>query len=192
MPNGPMVTPPPELIDVGAATLRRWRAADLEASCDAVLASQEHLKPWMPWVVDFSRAGQEEFLALSARQWDSGEAFAYAMTVDGQIAGSIGLHGRIGPGALEIGYWVHVGFTRRGLATAGSAALAGIAFAMPGIERVEIVVDELNFASAGVPRKLGFTDAGRRKLTPAPLGGSGHAVVWQVTRDQWLGAAAAR
>jgi ribosomal-protein-serine acetyltransferase len=184
------VTPPPERIDVGAVTLRRWRPADLEASCDAVLASQEHLKPWMPWAVDFSRAGQEEFLALAQRQWDAGEAFLYAMIVAGQIAGSIGLHGRIAPDGLEIGYWVHADFTRRGLATVASAALADVAFAMPGIERVEIVVDELNFASAGVPRKLGFTDAGRRKLTPPPLGGSGHAVVWQLTRDQWPGAAA--
>jgi len=48
---------------------------------------------------------------------------SHSVIVDGEIAGSIGLHGRIGPGALEIGYWVHRAWTRRGLATAASAAV---------------------------------------------------------------------
>ena len=58
---------------------------------------------------------------------------------------------RIGPGGLEIGYWVHRACTRRGLATAASAALVEAAFGLPGVDRIEIVHDELNVASAGVP-----------------------------------------
>jgi ribosomal-protein-serine acetyltransferase len=180
---------PPEVIDAGPAILRRWRMADLEASCEAVFASLEHLRPWMPWAVDFSRAGQAEFLAGSERDWTLGAAFNYAMLVDEAIAGSIGLMARIGPGALEIGYWVHVAYTRRGLATAGSAALIEQAFALPDIERVEIVHDELNFPSGGVPRKLGFREIGRRPLDHQPLGGTGIGVVWELTRAEWRGTA---
>jgi ribosomal-protein-serine acetyltransferase len=181
---------PPEVIDAGPAILRRWRMADLEASSEAVFESLEHLRPWMPWAVDFSRAGQAEFLAGSERDWTLGAAFNYAMLVDGAIAGSIGLMARIGPGALEIGYWVHVAYTRRGLATAGSAALIEQAFALPDIERVEIVHDELNFPSGGVPRKLGFREIGRRPLDHQPLGGTGIGVVWELTRAEWRGTAA--
>ena len=180
---------PPEVIDAGPAILRRWRMADLEASSEAVFASLDHLRPWMPWAVDFSRAGQAEFLAGSERDWILGAAFNYAILVDEAIAGSIGLMARIGPGGLEIGYWVHVAYTRRGLATAGSAALVEQAFALPDIERVQIVHDELNFPSGGVPRKLGFREIGRRPLDHQPLGGTGIGVVWELTRAAWQGTA---
>jgi ribosomal-protein-serine acetyltransferase len=178
---------PPELIDAGPAILRRWRRGDLDAACDAVFASLEHLRPWMPWAAEFSRASQAEFLAGCDRDWEAGAAFNYAIVADGAIAGSTGLMGRIGPGGLEIGYWVHEAYTRRGLATAASAALTDQAFALPGIERVQIVHDELNVASGGIPRKLGFTEIARRPLDHRPLGGTGIGVVWEVTRAQWCG-----
>ncbi len=183
---------PPEVIDAGPATLRRWRAADLDAATDAVFTSLEHLRPWMPWAADFSRAAQAEFLAGSERDWQAGAAFNYAIRVaaDGAVAGSIGLMARIGPGGLEIGYWVHQAYTRRGLATACSAALVDQAFALPGIDRVQIVHDELNAASGGIPRKLGFTEIEHRPLDHKPLGGTGVGVVWELTRAEWQAAAA--
>ncbi len=180
---------PPELVDAGPAILRRWRAGDLEAGSEAVFASLEHLRPWMPWAVDFSRAAQAEFLVGSERDWQSGLAFNYAILVDDAIAGSAGLMARIGPGGLEIGYWVHQAYTRRGLATACSAALVDQAFALPGIERVQIVHDELNVASGGIPRKLGFARIEHRPLDHKPLAGTGMGVVWEVTRAHWTGTA---
>jgi ribosomal-protein-serine acetyltransferase len=173
---------PAEVIDAGPAVLRRWRPGDLDASCAAVFASLEHLRPWMPWALDFSRAAQAEFLVGSERDWNARVGFNYAILTDGAIAGSAGLMARIGPGGLEIGYWVHRAYTRRGLATAASAALVEQAFRLPGVDRVEIVHDELNIASAGVPRKLGFTKVGRRPLDFRPPAGSGTGVVWCLTR----------
>jgi ribosomal-protein-serine acetyltransferase len=180
---------PPDVVDAGPAVLRRWRADDLDAACRAVYSSLEHLRPWMPWAADFSRASQAEFLIGCQRDWEAGAAFNYAILVDDAIAGSIGLMSRIGPGGLEIGYWVHQAYTRRGLATAAAAALVDQALALPGIDRVQIVHDELNVASAGIPRKLGFTEIARRPLDHKPLGGTGMGVVWEVTRAQWSGRA---
>ena len=180
---------PPELIEAGPAALRRWHTRDLDASCEAVYASLEHLRPWMPWAADFSRAAQAEFLAGCERDWEAGLGFNYAILVDGAIAGSAGLMARIGPGSLEIGYWVHQGYTRRGVATACSAALVDTAFALPGIELVQIVHDELNVASGGIPRKLGFTELEHRPLDHIPPAGTGIGVVWEVTRAQWSGLA---
>jgi ribosomal-protein-serine acetyltransferase len=176
---------PAEVIDTGPAVLRRWQVCDLDASCAAVLASLEHLRPWMPWAVDFSRTAQADFLAGCDRDWRARVAFNYAIVVDGEIAGSTGLMARIGVGGLEIGYWVHQAYTRRGIATAASAALVEQAFALPGIDRVQIVHDELNAASGGVPRKLGFTEIAHRPLDHKPLGGTGMGVVWQLTRADW-------
>ena len=73
-------------------------------------------------------------------------------------------------------------YTRRGLATTASAALVGQAFSLPGVERVEIVHDELNVASGGIPRKLGFTEVERRAMTEPPPEGSGVGVVWRLVR----------
>jgi RimJ/RimL family protein N-acetyltransferase len=176
---------PAEVIDAGPAILRRWQVRDVDEWCAAVFASLEHLRPWMPWAADFSRAGQVEVLAGCDHDWRAGAAFNYAIVVDNAIAGSAGLMARIGVGGLEIGYWVHQAYTRRGLATAASAALVEQAFALPGIDRVQIVHDELNVASSGVPRKLGFTEIARHPLDQKPVGGTGMGVVWQLTRADW-------
>jgi RimJ/RimL family protein N-acetyltransferase len=98
------------------------------------------------------------------------------------IAGSCGLMARIGPGGMEIGYWVHRDYVRRGLATASTAALTSAAFALPDIDRVEIVHDELNGPSEAVPRKLGFTRAGQRTLDFVPEAGTGLGIVWRLDR----------
>jgi RimJ/RimL family protein N-acetyltransferase len=173
---------PDEVIERGPLTLRRYRDDDLDDLVRAVTESEDHLRPWLPWVAEHSVKSEAQFLAQSARDWESGTAYNYAIRTGGDFAGGIGLMARIGPGGLEIGYWVHRAFTRRGLATAASAALVEQAFRLPGVDRVEIVHDELNVASGGVPRKLGFTEVGRRPIEPRPPEGTGVGVVWRLAR----------
>jgi ribosomal-protein-serine acetyltransferase len=173
---------PDEVIEYGPLTLRRYRDDDLDDLVRAVTESEDHLRGWLPWVAGHSVESEAAFLAQSARDWESGTAYNYAIRTEGALAGGIGLMARIGPGGLEIGYWVHRDFTRRGLATAASAALVGQAFRLPGVDRVEIVHDELNVASGGVPRKLGFTEVGRRPIEPRPPQGTGVGVVWRLAR----------
>ena len=177
-----MTERPDDVIEIGPATLRRYREDDLDALVQAVSESEDHLGPWLPWVAGHSRESEAEFLARAALDWESGTAYNYAMIAEGTLAGGIALMARIGPGGLEIGYWVHQAWTRRGLATAASAALVDQAFRLPGVDRVEIVHDELNVASAGVPRKLGFTEVGRRPIDPPAPSGTGIGVVWRLVR----------
>ncbi|CAA9471869.1 MAG: hypothetical protein AVDCRST_MAG30-169 [uncultured Solirubrobacteraceae bacterium] len=74
-----------------------------------------------------------------------------------RVVGGCGLHPRIGPGGLEIGFWVHPERTRRGYATEAARRLVATAFAQPGIERVEIHHHPANEASGRVAAALGFT-----------------------------------
>jgi ribosomal-protein-serine acetyltransferase len=175
-------TEPDQVITRGPVTLRRWRADDLDAVFQAVTESLDHLRPWMPWAAGYSRQSAAEFLAKSAADWADGNAYGYAIIADGTLAGSCSLMARIGPGGLEIGYWVHQAHARRGLATTASAALVEQAFRLSGVDRVEIWHDELNVASGGVPRKLGFTEVGRHPLDESSPGGTGVGVVWRLTR----------
>jgi len=180
--HGQMDARPDEVIETGAATLRRYRADDLDALMTAMGESYDHLRPWSPWVIGYSRESEAGFLAGAERGWRDGTVYNWAIVVDGVLAGGISLMARIGAGGLEIGYWVHQAYTRRGLATAAAAAMVEQAFRLPGIHRVEIVHDELNVASGGVPRKLGFTEAGRRPLEIRPPAGTGIGVVWRLVR----------
>src|SRR5690348_9299346 len=173
---------PDELIEHGPVTLRRYREDDADAVYAAVTESLDHLRPWMPWAAGYTRQSAEEYLDGSIRSWEDGTEYNYAILAEGTLAGSVGLMARIGPGGLEIGYWVHRAYTRRGLATAATAALVEQAFRLPGVDRVEIVHDELNVASAAIPRKLGFTEVGRRPLDLPPPQGTGIGVVWSQTR----------
>ncbi len=175
---------PGELLAHGPVVLRRWRAADADMVCDLVLTSLEHLRPWMLWAAEFGLRDAAQFAAQCEQDWESGTAFNYAITSGGAAVGSCGLMARIGPGGLEIGYWVHATHVRQGLATAAAAALVDAAFGLPGISQVEIVHDEANVASGGVPRKLGFTEITRRPHPDGPQtpAESGTDVVWRLTR----------
>jgi RimJ/RimL family protein N-acetyltransferase len=178
---------PAEVLSNGPVRLRRWRGTDTEDVYRVVMDSLDHLLPWMPWAAGYDRARAAEFMALCEHDWDAGLAYNYAVvTGDGEVVGSIGLLRRAGAGGMEIGYWLHPAHTGRGLATAASAALVSAAFALPGVEFVEIVHDLANNASGGVPRRLGFTQVGRRTRSqePGTPGESGVELVWRLTREQ--------
>ena len=179
----------PERIDVGGGlVLRRCHPADAEALYLAIVESREHLWPWTPWV---TRASLEEERAVLVRweeQWDAGGELQYGLFVGPLAVGSTALIPRIGPGGLEIGYWVHAAHTRRGYATSAAAALTSVAFTLPGIEMVEIHHDRANLASEGVPRKLGFVLVGehpRPSSSPPAPADSGISRIWRMTRDRW-------
>jgi ribosomal-protein-serine acetyltransferase len=173
---------PDEVIERGPVTLRRFRADDLDDLVGAVTESLDHLLPWMPWAAGYTRESAAQYLDGSIRNWADGTEYNYAIRTEGVLAGSIGLMARIGPGGLEIGYWVHRAWTRRGLATTASAALVEQAFRLPGVDRVVIMHDELNVASGKIPRRLGFTEIERRPLDPPAAAGTGFGVVWRLLK----------
>ena len=139
--------------------MRRPTADDAEAMNAAVEVSLDHLRPWMPWATDDATTleGRRAYLEQVERGWEAGSDFAYlALDADGAVVGGFGLHRRIGPRAIELGYWIHVDHVGRGIATTVAEALTEAALALPDVDRVEIHCDEANVRSAAVPRRLGY------------------------------------
>ncbi|WP_035805216.1 GNAT family N-acetyltransferase [Kitasatospora mediocidica] len=180
LPTG--VRPPERLALPGGVSLRRRTADDIVPFNAAVVRNLEHLRPWMPWAVSaptLERTG--EMTEVGRLAWEDGTDFLYLAGLDaapGSVLGAFGLHGRIGPGALEIGYWVDLAFTGRGIATDAAAALTAAALELPGIHRTEIHCDQANAASATVPRKLGYRlDRVRQDPISAPAE-TGRKLIW--------------
>jgi RimJ/RimL family protein N-acetyltransferase len=158
--------------------VRAYEEDDAPALEAAVAASLEHLRPWMGWAAGpppgeaWRRGWIRDVRAEEAAGGDRYRGFFDART--GELLGSGGLHRRIGPRAWEIGYWVHVDHTGRGVATAAVARLAAEAFADPDVDHVEIHHDAANRASGAVARRAGFTDLGTvpkpEKAAPAETG----------------------
>ena len=155
-----MTTRPPERIEGDGVVLRRPRAEDGEALAGAVAASLEHLRPWMAWADDEATTPERRaaYLERCDAGWEDGSDFAF-LVLDGHertVLGGCGLHRRVGPRGIEIGYWVHVDHGGRGVATALARALTGAALALPDVDRVEIHCDAANVRSAGIPHRLGY------------------------------------
>jgi ribosomal-protein-serine acetyltransferase len=167
-------------LEAGLVTLRRWPDVGAEVAHRIVSESLEHLAPWMPWAVPgYSLADARAYVDRCTQRW--GIDYDYAIVApDAAVVGSCSLVGRIGPGGLEIGYWVHPGHVGRGYAGAAAAALVAEAFRI-GADRVEIVHDAANVRSGAIPRRLGFTEVERRPgAGERTAGESGVNVVWRL------------
>lgn len=179
-------TPATELVD-GELTVRRLTVADAPSLDAAVAASVEHLRPWMPWVATEPLA-VEERIALIERwegEWSAGANFGFGMFVGGEVVGACGLHRRIGPGGIEIGYWVRVDRIGAGIATRAARLLVGAAFALDDVVVVEIHHDRANVRSGRVPEKLGFTRVGETADEVSAPGEVGIDVCWRMERADW-------
>jgi RimJ/RimL family protein N-acetyltransferase len=170
-------------------SLVRWMPDDVDVLAELIGRNLDHLRPRMSWVAHepLSRAARRAKIEEWDRDWRVGGAAIYAIVVDGHRVGGCGLHHRVGPGGLEIGYWVSADHVGRGVATRTAAALTDAAFSVDDVAFVVILHDQTNLASRRVPEKLGYHQVevrpSDRELAPAD---TGIDVVWKVTRDEWL------
>jgi RimJ/RimL family protein N-acetyltransferase len=175
---------PPAVIDAELVTLRRMRVEDTEALVASVNESLEHLRPWMPFAQQAATTeSMSAFLRSSEERWDQGLDFGYLLHDRDRVVGACGLHCRLGPGALAIGYWVHVDYIGRGLATSAARVLTHAAFSLPGVDRVEIHCDARNHRSAAVAARVGYRLLRVEPREPEAPGDSGERMVWATERN---------
>ena len=155
-----MSTHPPERIEIADLVLRRERLGDEALVAEAVRANLEHLRPWMPWVSPQAATddAQRARLTQAEQCWEAGSDHTYLLLDRGETAllGVFALHRRIGPEAIEMGYWLAHDAVGQGRATAAAEALTGAALCLRDVHRVEIHCDEANVRSQKIPQRLGY------------------------------------
>ena len=176
-------------VETRRLVVRCYEPADIQMLLDSIRESVEHLKPWMPWAHAEPEPAEEKEKRLRRfrAQFDLGEDFGYGIfnTDETRLLGAIGLMARIGDEQLEIGYWIHKDFVNQGLMTEATAALVKVAFEILHIHRLEIHCDPGNFASAAIPRKLGFTHEGTLRAKTRFLDGWSDSMVWGLLEREY-------
>lgn len=183
-------------IETKRLVIRCYAPSDSQLLQDSILQSVEHLKPWMAWAHD-------EPLPLELRdkavqrfrgRFDLGEDYVYGIfnPEETRLIGGTGLHKRGGDKELEIGYWIHKDFINQGFVTESTAALTRVAFEICHVHRVEIHCDPGNFASAAVPRKLGYIHEGTLREKTRFLDRWSDSMVWSLLESEYPNSPAAK
>ncbi len=184
----------PDHLTTPRLVLRRWQPADVDALATAIAESREHLLPWMPWAAaePLARETRLAWIDLGNADAASGGDAVLGMFAGPVVVGGTGLHRRRGPDTLEIGYWVHADHLGQGFATEAATALTTAAFAVPGIEHVEIHHDRANTASRGIPERLGYRMVAESPDAVTAPGEEGVDCCWRTDRRGWPPSAIAR
>ena len=174
-------------LDSGRTTLRRWRTNDAPALAEAIGASIEHLRPWMPWIAaePLTVSAREAWIEQVNADWAAGGSVILGIFLGDLIVGGTGLHRRGEPDTLDIGYWIHVDHLRQGIAREASAMLTDAAVEMNDINAVIIHHDRANAASGAVPQSLGYVlvrETARPVTSPGEIGIN---CEWRVERAAW-------
>lgn len=154
-----MTTSWPVEVDAGGGVvLRAPDPIDASSISEVINASLPHLARFLDWAHEPATVdAQAVRQAIARAAFDAGGDAMYTVFEGDDVVGAVGLHRRIGAGALEIGYWLRASDEGRGIMTAAVRALVPLAFELDGAERVVIHCHPDNVRSAAIPQRLGFT-----------------------------------
>lgn len=179
---------PPESIEGPSLLLRRVSGAYAGALSAAVSESLPELRLFMDWAQGDPTTAEDfgDFLEASGREWDDDRAYNFHtfLAATEELVGGCGLMRRRGPGAIEIGYWIHSDHTGQGLATESAAMLVEAAWALPDVHRIVIRHDSANDGSGRVAEKLGFHEVDRVPVEITAAGESGIEVIRERFRPE--------
>lgn len=137
--------------------IRKWELSDA-ADLAAALSNkkiQDNLRDGLPYPYTERDAAEYISAMLSA---DENETFAFAITVDGKVIGSIGIfrQGNIHRQTAELGYYIAEGYWGKGIMTEAVKQICRCVFEKSDIIRVYAEPFACNSASCRVLEKAGF------------------------------------
>ncbi len=172
-------------IETERLVLRCFSPEDAPKLKEAIDASLDHLLEWLPWAKHEPESldAEVERLRRYRADFDLDRDWVYGIFArdESVVLGGTGLHPRVGPDALEIGYWIRADRVGQGLATEAVAAIVKVAFEVHNVGHLEIHCDPTNVRSAAIARRLGFThDATLRRRALRPDGSVRDTMIWSL------------
>lgn len=156
----PLPWGPDPVLSAGAVTVRRWISSD--AAAFVALQGEVDVLFWSGRGADEgpTPADAQQLISQTyVERWMTGSGATFAVLVDGQVAGGVGVnrrHQRLG----ELSWWVGAAYRGRGVATTAVDLVARWAGGI-GLERLEARVHVDNAASIGVADRVGMRREGR-------------------------------
>jgi RimJ/RimL family protein N-acetyltransferase len=176
----------PVAVDLGdGLVLRAPDPVDAEGMADAINSSLDHLRPWMPFAAEPAAVDQQAVrLAIAGEAFAAGADATYSILDGDEVVGSLGIHGRAGPRAYEIGYWLRADREGRGIATRAARAAVRMAIDAGRAERLVIRCDAANTPSAAVAGRLGFSHVDTvEEADPVDAGRTRRMMIWELRRS---------
>ena len=137
--------------------IRKWELSDAKDLAAALSNKkvQDNLRDGLPY--PYTEQDGKEFISamLSA---DESETFAFAITVDNMVIGSIGIfrQGNIHSQTAELGYYIAEEYWGKGIMTEAVKQICEYVFAKSDIIRIYAEPFAYNIASCRVLEKVGF------------------------------------
>ena len=140
--------------------IRAPKPGDGEVVYEAINASRNELKPWLPFaskeqsIEEVEANIRDSYIKFLARE---DLRLLVFLKDTGQFVASSGLH-RIDWDVpkFEIGYWIDSRFSGKGYMTEAVEGIADFAIDVLNARRIEIRCDTKNDRSRAIPEKLGF------------------------------------
>lgn len=137
--------------------IRKWKLSDAKelASCISNKKVLDNLRDGLPYPYTEQDGADYISAMLSA---DETETFAFAITVDGRVAGSIGVfrQGNIHRQTGELGYYLGEEYWGRGIMTEAVKQICNYVFDKSDVIRIYAEPFAHNAASCRVLEKAGF------------------------------------
>lgn len=137
--------------------IRKWKMADAKDLAKALSNKkvQDNLRDGLPYPYTEQDG---EYYITSMLEADENDTFAFAITVDGKVAGSIGVfrQGNIHRLTAELGYYIGEEYWGRGIMTKAVKQICEYVFEHSDIIRIYAEPFSYNIASCRVLEKAGF------------------------------------
>ena len=180
----------PYRVETARLNLRALGSEHVDQLHEVVPKNKTHLQSTMPWAhaEPLPYDARIALLTQMRSNFDLGVDFVLGIfeRSSNRYIGGTGLHPRVGPHTLEIGYWLAADAQGKGLVTEAVVALASVALETMGARRLEIRCSPGNLKSRAIPERLGFQLDG--VLRDGGLSGSGELedkMVWSLLAKEY-------
>lgn len=143
----------------GAMILRPLQERDIDPIFHAC---QDPMIPAFTRVpAPYDREMAEDFVREQAFAYLNRLALSFAIEVDGQFAGTIGLHSlKLSDHCAEVGYWIAASHRGKGICTEALITITNFSIDVMRFRRIEALADFDNLASQRVLERAGYSREG--------------------------------